>query len=303
MRHVVLDGDRVVARSGTLEAAHRATRRGSLAGAVLDVRRWQGLSKGKSRGDFDPAQLRRGTKVELEHTKSRRVAERIAMDHLTEDPRYYVKLARMERNRAGSMTDGDVLDAMAKAKKTLKIAETKARRKFEKEKQRALAFFDADDVGRAARHNAIRRAEVLESSEMSRAQDGYRRRLEEIRRGAGVWADLVPAAPSGSDRRVDIGPDFDAEEQTNRAGGDWPVEQCAGCNEDVVLKRPRKGMDRDDYFVLCSACMRKAREHRKKHPKPPLAQTTPVVPTPPVVCPDCRGTGVTITGHRCFCTI
>jgi len=90
---------------------------------------------------------------------------------------------------------------------------------------------------------------------------------------------------------------------SNRAGGDWPVEQCAGCNEDVVLKRPRKGMDRDDYFVLCSACMRKAREHRKKHPKPPLAQTTPVVPTPPVVCPDCRGTGVTITGHRCFCTI
>jgi len=108
MRHVVLDGDRVVARSGTLEAAHRATRRGSLAGAVLDVRRWQGLSKGKSRGDFDPAQLRRGTKVELEHTKSRRVAERIAMDHLTEDPRYYVKLARMERNRAGDDFDDPV---------------------------------------------------------------------------------------------------------------------------------------------------------------------------------------------------
>jgi len=114
-----------------------------------------------------------------------------------------------------------------------------------------------------------------------------------IERSGGAYADIVA-------NKVPV---VALVQASNRAGGDWPVEQCAGCNEDVVLKRPRKGMDRDDYFVLCSACMRKAREHRKKHPKPPLAQTTPVVPTPPVVCPDCRGTGVTITGHRCFCTI
>jgi len=42
-------------------------------------------------------QLAIGTKHELEHTRSRAVAQEIAMDHLAEDPDYYVKLERMER--------------------------------------------------------------------------------------------------------------------------------------------------------------------------------------------------------------
>lgn len=53
-----------------------------------------GRSKGRRPGEFDPAQLRRGTEVEMEHTTDRRVAQRIAMDHLVEDPLYYVKLSR-----------------------------------------------------------------------------------------------------------------------------------------------------------------------------------------------------------------
>lgn len=52
-----------------------------------------GRSKGRQPSDFDPAQLRVGTKVEMEHTTDRRVAQRIAMDHLTEDRDYYKKLA------------------------------------------------------------------------------------------------------------------------------------------------------------------------------------------------------------------
>ena len=54
-----------------------------------------GRSKGRRPSEFDPVQLRRGTKVEMEHSTDRRLAQRIAMDHLTEDPRYYVKLARI----------------------------------------------------------------------------------------------------------------------------------------------------------------------------------------------------------------
>jgi hypothetical protein len=42
-------------------------------------------------------ELRRGINVEMEHTRSRRVAREIACDHLTEDRRYYTKLARIER--------------------------------------------------------------------------------------------------------------------------------------------------------------------------------------------------------------
>lgn len=55
-----------------------------------------GLASGKSPRDFNSTELNRGIKVEMEHTTDRRVAQEIAMDHLTEDPRYYQKLARME---------------------------------------------------------------------------------------------------------------------------------------------------------------------------------------------------------------
>jgi hypothetical protein len=53
---------------------------------------------GKARGgrcprNVDKTELARGIKVELEHTADRRVAREIACDHLTEDGRYYSKLA------------------------------------------------------------------------------------------------------------------------------------------------------------------------------------------------------------------
>jgi hypothetical protein len=66
-----------------------------------------GRAAGRSPADFDPVQLERGTLVEMEHTASRRLAQRIAMDHLAEHPDYYVELAKMEamlreRRRAGN---------------------------------------------------------------------------------------------------------------------------------------------------------------------------------------------------------
>lgn len=46
-----------------------------------------------SPSQFEPAALRAGTKVEMEHTNDPAVAQQIAMDHLAEDPKYYEKLA------------------------------------------------------------------------------------------------------------------------------------------------------------------------------------------------------------------
>jgi len=43
---------------------------------------------------FDPRQLAKGIAVEMEHTSDRATAREIALDHLTEDPRYYDKLER-----------------------------------------------------------------------------------------------------------------------------------------------------------------------------------------------------------------
>lgn len=56
----------------------------------------KGLAFGMSPEDFDQEQLRKGTKVELEHTTDPMVAQRIAMDHLAEYPDYYVELEQME---------------------------------------------------------------------------------------------------------------------------------------------------------------------------------------------------------------
>lgn len=58
-----------------------------------------GLASGKKPEDFPAEALEQGIKVELEHTKDRKVAREIAMDHLTEDPAYYEKLARMESGK------------------------------------------------------------------------------------------------------------------------------------------------------------------------------------------------------------
>lgn len=54
-----------------------------------------GRSKGMRPSQFDQAALRRGMLVEMEHTTDPKTAQRIAMDHLAEDPRYYEKLARV----------------------------------------------------------------------------------------------------------------------------------------------------------------------------------------------------------------
>ena len=41
-------------------------------------------------------QLKMGTKVEKEHTKDKKKAREIALDHILEDPKYYTKLHKME---------------------------------------------------------------------------------------------------------------------------------------------------------------------------------------------------------------
>ncbi len=44
--------------------------------------------------DVDAKQLAMGIKVEMEHTKDKRISKRIALDHLAEDPLYYTKLKK-----------------------------------------------------------------------------------------------------------------------------------------------------------------------------------------------------------------
>jgi len=63
------------------------------------------LQRLQAAGIKDPAkQLDAGIKAEMEHTKDRRVAQRIAMDHLAEIPDYYSRLTKMEAVAAKAPT-------------------------------------------------------------------------------------------------------------------------------------------------------------------------------------------------------
>ena len=47
--------------------------------------------------DADKKELSMGIKTEMEHTKNKAVAKRIALDHLAEMPDYYTRLLKMEK--------------------------------------------------------------------------------------------------------------------------------------------------------------------------------------------------------------
>jgi len=57
------------------------------------------IKKGISKKEVDPIQLKKGIKVELEHTQDNNldIAEKVALDHLAEIPNYYDLLEEMEK--------------------------------------------------------------------------------------------------------------------------------------------------------------------------------------------------------------
>jgi len=64
-----------------------------------------GLADDASVTEFDPDQIAKGIKVEMEHTDDPKMALEIAMDHLVEIPDYYDHLADMEAKAQGA--DGE----------------------------------------------------------------------------------------------------------------------------------------------------------------------------------------------------
>ena len=69
------------------------------------------------RSDFDLTQLRVGCKIEREHTTSQRLACEIAMDHLTEDGRYYSKLCRIHHEKPCLLLSGAARRAQRSAQR------------------------------------------------------------------------------------------------------------------------------------------------------------------------------------------
>lgn len=57
------------------------------------------LGEGNSstfKGTYDPAQMKIGIKIEMEHTTDTDLAEKISKDHLAEFPDYYTRLEKLE---------------------------------------------------------------------------------------------------------------------------------------------------------------------------------------------------------------
>ncbi len=59
-----------------------------------------GLADKRSPTDFNPADLKIGQQIESEHTNDPDLAIEIAMDHLTEDSQYYLKLQSIETKKS-----------------------------------------------------------------------------------------------------------------------------------------------------------------------------------------------------------
>jgi len=60
------------------------------------IKNWEGVGSELTPEDVDPKELAMGIKVEMEHTKNKEMAKKIALDHLYEDPKYYTKLKKIE---------------------------------------------------------------------------------------------------------------------------------------------------------------------------------------------------------------
>jgi len=73
----------------------------------------KGMSRkaGTTPAEVDPKELKAGIKIEREHSSNPKVQKEVALDHLTEFPKYYTGLAKMERGLkkkafSGGFTDG-----------------------------------------------------------------------------------------------------------------------------------------------------------------------------------------------------
>lgn len=75
-----------------------------------------GLADKMSPDDFDPEQVLKGLKVELEHTDDERLAVEITLDHLAEDPAYYDKLEKIDPHDAEE-GEADVVEPEIKLSK------------------------------------------------------------------------------------------------------------------------------------------------------------------------------------------
>lgn len=133
-----------------------------------------GKADEKKPGDFDKGQLRKGIKHEMEHTDDSKIAEEIAMDHLTEDPSYYdhLKEGRAPKMRLLFVEGGGHFKRLKKklaskgAKNPAGLAASIGRKKYGKGKFQAMA-------AKGRKHGSVSLNEADYGSLRDQFEDAY----------------------------------------------------------------------------------------------------------------------------------
>ena len=92
-----------------------------------------GKADKKKPSDFDPKELKMGIEIEQEHTTDKKLAEEIAMDHLTEFPNYYTELKKMEKKLESGITEAKDYDFNKLKKNKIPLTDEERKEVFKKD--------------------------------------------------------------------------------------------------------------------------------------------------------------------------
>jgi hypothetical protein len=139
-----------------------------LEGGIADSKSLDELAK-KHKVDIKvlTKQFNKGVKVEMEHTDNKQMAKEIAMDHISEDPKYYDKLSKMEtKDTKDNQNDKEMVDGIIDIIKQIKDTSNRkevAHNMIKKLKREKVDFDHVDFLKKCA-FKQIKKSEPKEAT-------------------------------------------------------------------------------------------------------------------------------------------
>jgi hypothetical protein len=139
-----------------------------LEGGVADSKSLEELAK-KHKVDVKmlTKQFNKGIKVEMEHTDNKQMAKEIAMDHISEDPKYYDKLSKMEtKDIKDNQNDKEMVDGIIDIIKQIKDTSNRKEvtQNMIKKLKREKVDFDHVDFLKRCSFKQIKKSEPKEAT-------------------------------------------------------------------------------------------------------------------------------------------
>ena len=139
-----------------------------LEGGVADSKSLEELAK-KHKIDVKmlTKQFNKGIKVEMEHTDNKQMAKEIAMDHISEDPKYYDKLSKMEtKDIKDNQNDKEMVDGIIDIIKQIKDTSNRKEvtQNMIKKLKREKVDFDHVDFLKKCAFKQIKKSEPKEAT-------------------------------------------------------------------------------------------------------------------------------------------